>query len=296
MSGLTSALGMSGSLDARLVRPSNPAKAFAVRIPGLGRVILTRDEGSGMLLSRQTFATNLHALHKDGDGQVKGEHDLGSGLVTNVGVTALANDALWAAPSGASAATLALQKWHAVGTGVTAAKATDIALQTLAKPTETEAVEGTQVLVSAANEQKYRTVATTAFTSTLAITEWGLHSAKALSVTTGTPLTAKSATTATVTATPYTASTASVKGEQQLIVEAEKVVACYGLILSNTTGVLTIPAWYKVSDGTAAAEPEATSAIKIKPVLWDHKVFAALNVESGDSVVWTYSLLVASGG
>lgn len=290
---MDSTIEMGGQLVPRLIRP-RPARVFAGRIPGLGRFIFSRDRGSA--LTTETFATHLHAVHRDGDGQIKDEHDLGSGLVTNVGVMALANDALWAAPAGASGATLALQKWHAVGTGVTAAKATDIALQTLAKPTETEAVEGTQVLVSAANEQKYRTVATTNFTSTLAITEWGLLSAKALAVTTGTPLTAKSATTATVTATPYTASTAEVKGEQQLIIEAEKAVAAYGLILKNTTSVLTIPAWYKVSDGTAAAEPEATSPFKIKPVLWDHKVFGALNVESGDSVVWTYSLTLVSGG
>jgi hypothetical protein len=208
----------------------------------------------------------------------------------------MANDFAWAAEKAVSAATLAVQKWHAVGIGTTAAKATDIAIQTLAKPTETEAVEGTQVLVSAANAQIYRTVATINFTSELAITEWGLHSAKILSATTGSPLTARTATTATVTGTPYTESTTEVKGQQQLIIEAEKAEKVYGLITKNTKSVLTIPAWYKVSNGEAGAEPEATSAFKIKPVMWDHKIFAAINTVSGDSIVFTYSLTVASGG
>src|SRR5438128_10243734 len=43
--------------------------------------------------------------------------DLGSGLVTNVGVLALANDWSLAAPSGAAINTLKLANWHFTGTG-----------------------------------------------------------------------------------------------------------------------------------------------------------------------------------
>lgn len=295
MTALDAVFGPQGSLAARLIRPSKPHKGLSISLPGMPKIIVTRDRGEGAMFAKGMFATNLHALHRDGDNKIVGEHDLGSGLVTNVGMTSLANDYAWASPA-LPINTLALAKWVGVGTGVTAAAATDIAMQTLAKPTETLAVAGVNSLVSAANLQIIRNIATVNFTSTLAITEWGLHSAEALSVTTGTPLTAKTAATATVTGTPYTESAATVQGEQGLIIEAEKAVACYGLILKNTKSVLTIPAWYKVSDGTAAAEPEATSPFKIKPVLLDHKVFAALNVVSGDSIQFTYSFTCTSGG
>lgn len=288
-------VGFGGKLDTRVQRSPRNHIARGVRIPGFGRVMFTRDMGDAGIFAREVFASELFATHRDGDGRIIHEHDLGSGLVTNVGVTALANDFAWAAPSGASVATLKLANNHASGTGATGAAATDIALQTLAAPTTTTAVAGTQSLVSAANSQTYRSVATLNYTSTLAITEWGLHTATALSVTTGTPFTATSAVSGTATGTPYTASSATVQGEQQLIV-VPGTTAVYGLILSNSTSALTIPAWYKVADGTAGATPGSTEAFTIKPVMLDHKVFSAINVNSGDSIQFTYSLLVNSGG
>jgi len=243
--------------------------------------------------ARHTVLTNLTIEHRR-KGRLYEIYDLGPGLTTNVGATAMANDFAWAAPSGASVATLALANYHAVGTGTNAAAATDIALQTLAGPTTTTAVTGTQSLSSAANTQIYKTVSTINFTGTEAITEWGLHTAATLSATTGTPFTATTSTTATVTGTPYTASSTTVKGEQQLIV-VPGTTAVYGLILSNTTSALTIPAWYTVSGGTAGSTPGATEAFVLKPVLYDHKVFSALNVVNGDSLTPTYSLTVASG-
>jgi hypothetical protein len=261
-----------------------------------GRILATRDLGESHMLASMFFQTRLEAdiFRSDGSHEY---HDLGSGLVTNVGVLAMANDPQWAAPSGASSATLALQKWHATGTGSTAAAATDMALQTLAAPTTANAVAGVNSLVSAANAQKFQSVATINYTSSLAITEWGLHSAQVLSATTGTPFTATGASSGTVTGTPYTASSTTVQGEQQLVV-FPGTTTVWGLILSNSTSVLTIPTngWYKVADGTAGSTPGATEAFTIKPVLWDHKVFAALNVNNGDSIQFTYTLTINSGG
>lgn len=282
-------------LATRKIRRSQPHQARSIRIPGFGRVMLTRDPGDAGFMSREWFATHLEALHRNAAGELIGCHDLGSGKVTNVGVLAMANDFKWASPSAASCATLALSNWHAVGTGTTASAATDVALETLAAPTTSLALSGTQSLVSAANKQEYKSVCTVNFTGSAAITEWGLHTAEALSVTTGTPATATSATSLTATGTPYTASTTSVKGEQQLIVKAG-TTAVWGLITSNSTSALTIPAWYKTNDGTAGATPGSTEAFTLKPVLWDHKVFAALNVENGDSIEFKYSLLINSGG
>lgn len=236
------------------------------------------------------FRSHLQAQHFR-RGRLYDRYDLGSGLVTNVGVLALANDFAWAQ----NCQTLLLANQHATGTGATAAAATDLAIQTLSTQGGQTPVAGTQSLVSAANLQKYKTVATITYTGTEAVTEWGLFTSGTLSATTGTPFTATSGTSGTVTGTPYTASSGTTRGEQQLIV-VPGTTTVWGLILSNTTSVLTIPAWYKVADGTAGSTPGATEAFTLKPVMWDHKVFSAINVVSGDAIQFSYSLQINSGG
>jgi len=248
---------------------------------------LTRFSNDALGAAKEEWKTALHVLHLDKDGNVKGQHHLGPGLTTNVGAQALANDFAWAAGFN----TTKLANWHASGTGATAAAASDIALQTSAGPSP---VSGTQSLVSAANVQIYKTVATMAYVSTLAITEWGLFLNATLSATTGTPLTAVTANTATVTGTPYTASSGTVQGEQQFIIKTG-TTASYMLILSNTTSVLTGAAWYKVADGTLGTTPGSTEAFTLLPVMTDHKVFAAVNVVSGDSIQFSYSETFGSG-
>lgn len=235
-------------------------------------------------------------LYRDG----RTELDLGSGLVTNVGVLALANDWNLAAPSGAAINTFKLANYHVSGTGTTAAAATDIKLQTQSANGGQTPVAGAQSTVSAANLQKYQTIATIAYTGTEAVTEWGLLCGTiggAISGTTGTPFTAGSATTGTVTATPLTASTSTVQGQQQTIFEnTGNATPSWGLVTSNTTSVVTVPAWYKVADGTAGANPANTNTYVIRPVMWDHKVFSAINVVNGDSIQYTYVLTDNSGG
>lgn len=231
------------------------------------------------------------------------EHDLGSGLVTNVGVLGLANDFAWS-PTNAPHNLFRALKYHASGTGATAAAATDIKLQTASGNGGQTPVAGTQVLSSAANLQKYQSVATISYTGAEAVTEWGLFAydstlpaTSALSDATGSPFTAGSATTGTVTATPLTASSASAMGQQMSIFEnTGNATPSWGLVLSNTTSVVTVPAWYKVSDGTAGANPANTNTYVIRPIMWDHKVFAAINVANGDSIQFTYTLTISSGG
>lgn len=239
--------------------------------------------------------SNLKAdlFHK---GVYQGSRDLGSGLVTNVGVLAMANEAVTlASPSGARVHILFLSNQHFSGKGTTSAAATDIKIETISTNGGQTAVAGTQTLVSAANSQKYQTVATIAYTGTEAVTEWGLHSSATRTATTGSPFTNCTATTATVTATPLTASSSTVQGQQQTIFEAGTTTV-YGFVISNTTSVITIPAWYKVADGTAGSTPGNTETYTIRPVLWDHKVFSAINVVNGDSIQFTYQLTVSSGG
>jgi hypothetical protein len=243
------------------------------------------------------FGTNLRAdlFHR---GRWQGFRDLGSGLVTNVGVLAMANDHAWTLSATPSAlATLKLANWHASGKGTTAAAATDIKLETISTAGGQTPVAGTQTLVSAANDQKYRTVATISYTGTEAVTEWGLLTDTFVSATTGSPFTAGSATTGTVTGTPLTASAAQVRGEQQHIFERTGGTnLSWGLVLSNTTSVITVPAWYLVSSGAAGQAPANAEAYVIRPVIWDRKVFAAINVGNGDSVQYTYTLTISSGG
>jgi hypothetical protein len=229
------------------------------------------------------------------NGAVYKEYKLGSGAVTNAGVMALANDMNLAAPSGAAINTFKLAKWHASGTGATAAAATDIILQTASTQGGQTPVSGTQVFTPAANLQKYVSVATVTYTGSEAVTEWGLFLGNALSSTTGTPFTATSATSATVTGTPLTASSSTVQGLEQNIVLAG-TTASYGLITSNTTSVLTIPAWFNSATGVAGSTPGSTEAFTTRPVMWDHKVFAAINVVNGDSIQFTYTLTFTSGG
>jgi hypothetical protein len=122
---------------------------------------LARDRGQALLIAGQMFDTHLVARHIRG-GKVIAEHDLGSGVVTTAGVNFLAgyfNNAT------NNASTF---KFHDSGTGTTAAAIGDVDLQTAAGPT-TRAT-GSQ----ASSTNTYTTVGTIAYTSTLAITEWGL--------------------------------------------------------------------------------------------------------------------------
>lgn len=298
-------------------------KSTSLRLPGVGRLGLFHEpsgEGTGMI-GQTGFETNLsvqvirngHAVQaKDVMsrwsrfwGNIDGKSlniDLGSGLVTNVGVAALANDWNLAAPSGAAINTLKLANYHATGTGTTAAAATDFKLQTVSTAGGQTPVAGTQSIdtTSTIAVPKYKTVATISYTGTEAVTEWGLHTSGTLSSTTGTPFTADSATTFTATGTPFTASSSTVQGLQQQIV-VPGTTSVLGLITSNTTSVATLfnngtTGWFTQAAQTAGSTPGSTEAYTLRPVMWDHKVFSAINVVNGDSIQFTYTLTVTSGG
>lgn len=303
------------------------SKSKLFKIPGIGNLVLALDlHGSAKqvhVFGDEAFDTNLSVKVFDKDGNAKKVReyfggnrlqrllysliyrnkttlDLGSGLTTNVGALALANDWNLAAPSGAAINTLKLANFHVSGTGATTAAATDIKLQTQSTNGGQTPVAGTQTLISAANLQKYQTVATIAYTGAEAVTEWGLLCGTiggAISATTGTPFTAGTSSSGTVTGTPLTASSTTVQGQQQTIFEnTGNATPSWGLVTSNTTSVVNVPAWYLVSTGLAGATPANTNAYTIRPVMWDHKVFSAINVVNGDSIQYTYTLTVASGG
>ena len=133
------------------------------RIPLLGNFALTRDNGQAVN-SEALFTGYLTAHRYNGFGELTGNYDLGSGLVTTAGVTLMAKD------HSNATATLKLANFHDTGTGTTAPAIGQTALVT---PAGGARVSGTQS--DAANV--YRTVATITYTSSLAITEWGLFTA-----------------------------------------------------------------------------------------------------------------------
>lgn len=280
-------------------------KNFIVKLPGLGRIGLAWERhGEAMFFpGGLCWQTNLTFRHFDQRHRLIEERDLGSGLTTNVGALALANDALWSATNALNSL-FAKMKYHASGTGATAAAATDIKLQAPSGFGGQTPVAGTQVLVSAANLQKYQTVATIAYTGSESVTEWGLFSygstlpaVTSLTDATGSPFTAGSATTGTVTATPLTPSSSTVMGQQMSIFDNTNATRIsWGLVTSNTNAVITVPAWYKTADGTAGTAPVNADTYVIRPIMFDHRIFTSVGVASGDSIQFTWTLTINSGG
>ena len=273
--------------------------AKPLRLP-LGLVLGRDPGGSATLLSGMMFDTHLKATHMR-NGVILKEYDLGSGLVTNIGVLALAGDSQWPQTS-INVSLFRLLKYHASGKGTTAAAFTDIQIETDSTVGGQTPVAGTQVFThdQSATSQKWVSVATIAYTGSEAVTEWGIFNDSTLSRTTGSPLTAISANTATVTGTPLTASSTSVQGETQHVIKTG-TTARHALITSNTTSVLTLSfsaasGWMVNTTGVIGSTPGSTEAYTLRPVMWDHKVFSAINVVNGDSIQFTYTLTISSGG
>lgn len=139
-------------------------KVHRVSVPLLGKFAWVREhEGEAIIPGEMFFMSSLKASHMR-EGSIIRELDLGSGVVTTAGVVLMAAD--WTSATAA----IKLFKNHDAGTGTTAAAIGDTALQT--------PFGGSRVAGSQANTTNvYTTIATIPFTSTLAITEWGLFSA-----------------------------------------------------------------------------------------------------------------------
>lgn len=280
-------------------------KSTIIKLPfGAGRLVVAHErEGcADHFPGGLVFHTNLKAdlFHR---GKWQGTKDLGSGLVTNIGAMAIANEAITlAGVSGAPVHVLKLANFHASGKGVTGAAVLDYKIETISTNGGQTPVAGTQSFTTAATMAvpKYRTVATIAYTGAEAVTEWGLFTNGTLSTTTGSPLTAADATTFTATATPFTASSATIQGLQQQIIEPGTTTVL-GLIASNTTSVGTLRSngttgWFTKAAMTNGSTPGGTETYTLRPIMWDHKVFAAINVVNLDSIQFTYDLTITSGG
>lgn len=311
----TTSVGLSASLKPKKLQGNSRSKVYSFAVPKFGRFAYTRDPGEAKLFARNMITTSLGAIlrapeySKRGQmhlGSIIDEFDLGSGVVTNIGVTALANDSNWTAETAEPLNTLNVCKFIDWGTGATGAAQTDWKLQT---PSENEAgkkeaVAVTSSMLKFASTGNAKIIITGKLEANLAgptaITEWGLFSAAKIEGEAKKAATAAGLTSLTDTAKLVvpgsTASAAKVRGAQQYVVEATEAEVVYGLILKNTTEVATIPGWVKNAAAETGATPSATTKYTIKPVMWDHRVFSAINVEKGNQIEFPYELTIEGGG
>lgn len=142
------------------------------RIPGIGRVALVYEKEGGALWypGGLAFETNLKADLFSPKGKWQGQRDLGSGLVTTAGAVLMAAD--WTNAT----ATLKLANWHDSSTGVVPAAIADTALG-VAPPAGVPA-RGAGIQTNVSNA--YTSQASSTYTGTVAVTEWGLFTAVAV--------------------------------------------------------------------------------------------------------------------
>lgn len=289
----------------------------SISIPGVGRVGLYHEqagEGSG-LIGRSQFETSLAFQVRNADGRVKKAHEvmafwdrwwgnirgdadeikLGTGLTTNVGVNLLA----WNDEASVLGATMSLMKYQAIGTGVTAAAASDFFLQTAQGATNLSGttngyMTATQTVLA---PNTIQSVATFTATGSIAVTEWALTMSNAANFSrteTGTP----TATTFPDSGAAFTTAGTGLEGWTIEIASSAintPTSTVMGLVTSNTATQLNIAeGWFTLADA-GASTPSASSAYVVYPTAWDHKVFAAVNLASGDSLQTTYKSSVTSG-
>jgi hypothetical protein len=239
------------------------------------------------------MGTNLSADVRDASGRLIDHIDLGSGLVTNIGVDLIANDYTLA-----TAPTLKAMNYHGIGTGTTAAAATDYSLQTAITSGSLTGstngyMTGTQSYVS---PNIYQTVATFTANASLAVTEWSLSMSNAANFS-GTA-TATSGTSLTNSGASFTTSGNGLAGwavEASSSAVNTPTTTAWGLVTANTGTVLTIPGWLTLANA-GASTPGGTTGYVVYPSMWDHKVFSAINVVATNTIQFTYQLTIQSGG
>lgn len=253
-----------------------------------GRVLWTPDTGDSNLAGEMYLMSHLSAVHIKADG-TRTKYDLGSGLTTQSLALALANQGV----SAANANTMGLIKYMTTGTGSTAAAAQDFQLQT-----QSGNVSGalTPTLGLSADNSTMQWVGTISYTGAVAVTEWGLFAGGG---TVGSQYNTSTDTFTATTATPGSNPSWTVNTWAGMyVVQVASATSVIGLITSNSGTALTInPGWAnQTAGGGSGSTPSSNTAMNIYPLMADHKVFSAINVNNGDSIQFTYTLTVNSGG
>jgi len=261
------------------------------------RLMWARDRGDAYTPAHMVFQSNLDAEVRR-NGKLIEKANLGSGLVTNIGVNLMANDFSWAA-----GATLKQMNYHAIGTGTTAAAAADFFLQTAITSGSLTGstngyMTGTQSIGGNASPNVYKTVATFTAAGSLAVTEWVLAMSNAAAFT-GRTSTATSSSTLTDSGATFTTSGNGLAAWTTEIATSAintPTSTVMGQVASNTATALTLVEGWLTLANAAASTPSATSNYVVYPSIWDHKVFSAVNLSTSDTLQLTYSLTVTSGG
>lgn len=293
MSGAFGTMGMEGQLEAKLIRASkkNPRKAFHIKVPGLGRLFFTRDQGESMLFGGNYLVSRLGAVHRDAKGRVIKEYDFGSGSTTYWLSLGLANE--WV--SAANSSCLKNLTYMASGTSSTAVNNWDYQLNTEVSPVTSTITPTVAAVASSTGIATLQWVGTCSYTSTNSIQEWGLFAGGG---TVGSQYNTSTDTFTGTTATPGTSPSWSVNtwaGQYIVLVGGTPVV---GFITSNSATALTVsPGWVNgTSAGGIGTTPSSNTAMNIYPLMSDHKEFSAINVVNGDSIQFTYTLTINAGG
>ena len=299
------AVGLGAKLETQHIRPPGFRPARGVRIPHLGRILFTRDQGDANIFAREHFQSRLFANHIDGDGKLKHQYDLGSGNVQDNFVMALMHDYDGTTNNLAAPILTKFANRMYSGTGGTV-NTYDVQLQTTAGPAS-GALTATQGYVAAGSSNGTAAtilfVGTIAYTTTLAITEWGLFNAAvqgAQSTSTTNTWTAQ----AQASATWGTTLGASANAFAGYIAYLTSTTTG-AFIISNTTGtsgLITVAVsplngfYLLTSAGGAGSTPSSNTSVSIYPLMSDHKTFSAINVVNGDSIQFSYQLQISPGG
>jgi hypothetical protein len=310
-------LGSAGKLAITTIPAPRQRPARSLRIPGLGRIVLTRDTGDVATFAREHFMTHFRLIHRDPGGVIQNVRE-GPGTVTNAGVNLMSYDYTWA-----GGATLKQANFHALGTGTTASASSDTWLQTIASNNVTNFstaansgitngyMTGTQAIIANSTTTPwspiYQNTATFACTggAGIALTEWILAISNAANLTG----TASATSSTTLTGTGFTTAGNGLQGwtVEALVgitvpVNTPTTVPMLQ-VLSNTATVLTgldniwasgTKSWLSIAN-QAVATP-GNIAYTVFPTAWDHKVFSTVTVNSGDTIQVQYQLSINSGG
>lgn len=271
-------------------------KAVSLRIPGLGRLILTGDPGEGRILGRDQFHTRLTVVHRDVDGRVLAKDDCGSGIWQQNFSIALAADSQSADNA---APLLGGPKYMITGTGATA---TVYDYQLGAAVSPASGLLSAPTIGWSNNNPTLTYSATIQYAASLAIAEWGLFN----SATAGAYATMAASSGQTYSSSGMSGGTwsTSLGGTANLLAGYIVVSGTSaGFISANGTGtggsVTIIGGWYNLtsSGGNSGATPAAGAAAAIYPLMLDHRVLPAVyNVTNGQQLTFAQTMTFTSGG
>lgn len=293
-------VGFGGQLDTKLIRGGvlTPHKVRQLRIPGIGRLMFSRDRGDALQTGSEYFQTRLHAMKFDGDGRFVDEYDLGSGNVQMNFVAALMQEQAGSTNNKASPILASCFKYMYSGTGSTV-NTYDVQLAT-GNATASGLI--TPTLGYSADSTTIQSVATIAYTGTVAVTEWGIFNNNTqgiFSTSTVNTFTAQGVASAT-----WGTSLGAANAEAGWVIYLTSTTTG-GYVLSHTSGtpatVVTAVSptlgWYNLTaGGGAATTPSTNTSMSLYPLMSDHKTFSVINVINGDSIQFTYTLTLTSGG